>query len=144
MNEQDYYDLVERDIRDETSEEAAQMLRDEPVRWLAVLGSLKKDSDCQFAQRKGELLQYQQKCQRDRVNGKQNFFDAKAKHEAWKGTLVGWTRDVETRLLEAKRLVAAANADKTATYEDNIARIADALEDISSALNRQHPQSPAE
>jgi hypothetical protein len=132
--------VVEADVRDKVSDDEAAMLRqlENVPRWYNELNLLKRDIEAQFVQRKADLLDFQQGCLKRGRDGKQEFFDEKADHEAWKTGAVRWKQLIEAKMVEAKRLRAEFFKNNPDSPDrDNVgSRIATALERVADVLER--------
>lgn len=107
LSEESFRDLVVNDAKGKVSEEEKQFLRSPSVlgRWNAVLGSLNRELQSQFAERRAEAQSYRNECMKAGPKAKQDWFDYRARYESWRGGATRFKGLIEERLAESKELM---------------------------------------
>lgn len=99
--------LVARDARDEASEVERVFLRDARTvqRWHDGLVALNKELEVRFSEKQAAADLKQQGCLKRGPAGKDEWFDYRARHKAWRAEANRFKSKVEAALSECKRLV---------------------------------------
>ncbi len=107
LSEESFRDLVVNDAKGKVSEEEKRFLRSPSVlgRWNTVLGSLNRELQSQFAERRAEAQSYRNECMKAGPKAKQDWFDYQAGYESWRGGATRFKGLVEERLAESKELM---------------------------------------
>lgn len=107
LSEESFRELVVNDTKGKVSEEEKQFLRSPSVlgRWNAVLGSLNRELQSQFAERRAEAQSYRNECMKAGPKAKQDWFDYRARYESWRGGATRFKGLIEERLAESKELI---------------------------------------
>lgn len=107
LADESFRDLVVSDAEGEVSEEEKEFLRSPSVsgRWNTVLGSLNRELQSQFAERRAQAQAYRNECMKAGPKAKQDWFDYSAEYERWRGQTTRLKGRVEERLAESKELI---------------------------------------
>ena len=107
LSEESFRALVVKDAKGQVSQEERQFLRSPSVlgRWNTVLGSLNRELQSQFAERRAEAQSYRNECMKAGPRAKQDWFDYQASYESWRGQTTRLKGRIEERLAESKELM---------------------------------------
>jgi hypothetical protein len=121
--------LAIRDTRGEVSDYARQYLEGPEMigDYQQMLLEIIKDIDVQLVEKKARLDEYHLQCRARAEDGKQDWYEEKARYERWRGGALRVKRSAEQRRRELRSIIKARNvADKEerdATKQYNYRRV---------------------